>query len=140
MQGITISYLVKWYATKTPLLLAWLVGLSVAIAYRRRYPRASLLSGLACAGFLMDALTTPVVYEYLLQQSAGLGVASTDMRFQLLTFCRMALWAALFGLLFVAIFARRTQPGRILGYDGQYLPEGFGPAGPRQEPREQPRP
>jgi hypothetical protein len=45
--------------------------------------------------------------------------------YRAVNFGQAVLNAGLWILLLVAIFGRRPQPGRLVGFDGQYLPSDF---------------
>jgi|GEM_PF-1324385 len=113
-----------------PLFIVWIIGTILSLTRWRKHPQVSLL---AFVGFVLQ----------LFQSGAGIAFDSWIMSPQALALnwsgeqltrvCKFffstqtCLSAVGWALILLAIFRWRNQPNRILGHDGQYLPEGFDP-------------
>jgi hypothetical protein len=114
----------SWIVSDAPRLCVWLVGIVVALATRRRHPRVSLLAALVFGVFFLEALAMPIVNRVLVELWHGEGM-EIGLLFKVVTFGQSLVDAVLWVLLFFALFGRREQAGRIMGHDGQYLPDDF---------------
>jgi hypothetical protein len=95
-----------------PLLVVWLGGILLAIAYWPRYPRVAALAicalALACLSLFVSALTTSALLPVLVQLRGGT-VRRLESTLLLAGIVRTLLDAFAWGLLVAAVFVGRGQ-------------------------------
>jgi hypothetical protein len=99
-----------------PILLAYLVGMILALTFWRRYPTPSLLTCVASALFLVLSVAQTFLTQYLLEAARPELGWNNQQRSQMFTIIMVVggvLRAAAFGLLLAAVFTGRrgTQQG-----------------------------
>ncbi len=96
-----------------PLLVVWIGGILLAIAYWPRYPRVAALVvcalALACLSLFVSALTTSALLPVLVQLRGGT-VRRLESTLLLAGIVRTLLDALAWGLLVAAVFVGRAQP------------------------------
>jgi Protein of unknown function (DUF1559) len=100
------------FAAGLPSLLAYLVGLVLAVAYWRRHPRVSLLILILCVVCIARWVGQPFAYRWLFQRLQAESQSVRDMYFLALDYGTAVLAALLFGLLLLAGFGWRDQTRR----------------------------
>jgi hypothetical protein len=103
-----------------PVLIVWTVGIALAWATRRRHPQVSLLAGVAFALQILQTLCGTLAFYWVTTHGAYSGSI-----FNVLAFVQMGISATAWALILIALFRWRYPPRRMVGYDGQYLPEDF---------------
>jgi hypothetical protein len=97
------------YAVQAPMLLAWLVGMALALLWWQRAPKVAAVTLIACGLFLADALVgtfiTVMLPRMLLDR--GQGAAQVGTAFALVGVVRSLLHAALWCAVLFAIFSGR---------------------------------
>ena len=98
------SYLVQF-----PILLVWLAGFILAIAYWRRHPRASLLTVIALVIFLLESVVNTYLNLWLPLMLSERGIATFQMSQILVVkgIVTSIILAVAWGLLIAAIFGGR---------------------------------
>jgi hypothetical protein len=129
-----MDQLVWWLAIYAPLIVVWLVGIFVCFATWRKHPQVSLL---VCVGLVTQLLQTGtgILFTFWInRQYASLGWSSQEAGtvLNISALVQMSVCAIGWALVLLAVFLWRSRPNRILGHDGQYLPENF--VGARIEP------
>jgi hypothetical protein len=107
-----------------PLAAIWTVGIVLAFARWRRHAQLSLLIIIAFGLELAHALVGTLASYWLNTgfRAAGEGVMVYFAAFQtVLWVLDIVAWA----LVLIALFRWRYPPNRLLGHDGQLLPEDF---------------
>jgi hypothetical protein len=114
-----------------PLYIVWTIGIVLSLTSWRKHPQVSML---ALAGLIIQLFQAGagVLFSFwVTTQMAGASWSSrpfdVGMALNISTFVQMCLSSIAWAFILVAIFLWRHQPGRILGRDGHYLPEGFMP-------------
>ena len=109
-----------------PLFVLWIIGIIVALTTRRKHPQVSLLAAVGLAIQLSETAVVLVVYPWISQAvTSGWPAEKINVFWMAATFVQVFLSTIAWLLILLAIFKYRHQPNRILGHDGQYLPEGF---------------
>jgi hypothetical protein len=115
MGGILISFL-GHLAGLTPVLLAYFIGMMLALVFWRRCPRCSLLVLLATVLLLATTLVQPFLVFYLTQGSGDFGwnVEKLGLMLGAIGISANGIRAAAFGLILAAVFIGRKgeQPSR----------------------------
>jgi hypothetical protein len=99
------------YAIQTPLLLVWLVGIGLSFFHWRRYPRIALVTCIACAVFIADALVGTFLSLTLPSMLVGRGQTTAQISavFGLVGALRSVIHAVLWSAILFAIFGGRRQ-------------------------------
>jgi hypothetical protein len=124
-----IDQLLWRIALSAPVFIVWIVGIVLSMATWRKHPQVSLL---ALVGFVIQLFQSSagiLFYYWLSTQSGVFGMSSQQfgMVFSIVNFAQICLSAVAWALILFAIFRWRNPSNRMLGHDGQYLPEGFDP-------------
>jgi hypothetical protein len=123
-----IDQLLWQIAISAPLLIVWIIGIVLSVATWRKHPQVSLLAFVGFAIQLFQSSGGILFYYYWLTTQPGVfGMSSQQfgMVFSIVNFAQICLSAVAWALVLFAIFRWRNPSNRILGHDGQYLPEGF---------------
>ena len=97
------------YLVQSPILLVWLAGFILAIAYWRRHPRVSLLTVIALVIFLLESVVSTYLNLWLPLLLSKRGIATLQMG-QILVIKGIVasiILAVAWGLLIAAIFGGR---------------------------------
>jgi hypothetical protein len=126
----TFMYTLRWIATQSPIYLVWIAGIFWALMTWKRHPRKSFLVMLVLALFLTEDIVWPFAMDYLLNDVLGGGAAQANLgdmekHWLIAEICRSVLVAALWLVLFVALFASERTPSLPRGPDGEILPPEF---------------
>ena len=109
-----------------PALVVWIVGIVLAWVTRQRHPQVSLFAGVAFALQILQSLCGTLLYYWVATQGyAGWGSVRASWILNVAAFVQTGISAIAWALILVALFRWRYQPHRIIGHDGQYLPEDF---------------
>src|SRR2546428_6432712 len=125
---IEIESLLWRMAIYGPLFIVWIIGIILALTTWRKHPQVSLL---ALVGFALQLFQSGagIVFYYWISSPQALAPSWSSEEWmrvlQFFPFCQTCLSAVGWSLILFAIFRWRSQPNRVLGHDGQYLPEGF---------------
>ena len=125
-----IDQLLWRIAIYAPLLIVWIVGSVLSMTTWRKHPQVSLLAFVGCAIQLFQSSGGILFYYWLTTQPGVFGMSGQQfgMVFSIANFAQICLSAVAWALILFAIFRWRNPSNRILGHDGQYLPEGFAPS------------
>jgi hypothetical protein len=122
-----MDQLVWWLAIYAPLFVVWLVGIFVCFATWRKHPRVSLLTFVGLVIQVLQIGAGMLFSFWMSKQYASLGLSSKEavMVLNISGIVQACLGSIGWVLILLAVFLWRSRPNRILGHDGQYLPEGF---------------
>ena len=111
-----------------PLMVVLLVGVVVALVTWRRHPQVSLLALIAFALQLIQIGGGSLFWYWVTTQASFYQGGGQQRRWLLdmASLGQVCLSAVAWALILFAVFRWRRQ-NRLLGYDGQYLPEDFKP-------------
>jgi hypothetical protein len=98
------------YAIQAPLLLVWLAGVALALLWWQRAPKVALVTCVACALFLLDALIGTAISVALpsLLIERGQSAVQVGTAFGIISTIRSLLHAALWAGVLFAIFSGRA--------------------------------
>ncbi|TMQ35040.1 MAG: hypothetical protein E6K70_04395 [Planctomycetota bacterium] len=117
-----------WYfAPQLPVIAIWLLGIILACLSWRKHPQVSLMA-LAAFGIQLFQSVFGIFVLFEVTRggiSQGWTAQQISTVFATVNYLRAGLSAVAWVLVLLAIFRWRAWPGRVRGYDGQYLPEGF---------------
>jgi hypothetical protein len=122
-----LDQLVWRFAIYAPLLLVWLIGLIISLVTWRKHPQVSLLAAVGFGIQLLQSTAWMLFFYWITSQRGAFGWSAENMSLILgiANLIQTSLSAIAWVLIILAIFRWRYQPNRILGHDGQYLPEAF---------------
>src|SRR5262249_38409748 len=114
-------------AAQAPLLLAYLVGFTLALVFRSRYPGPALLTLIATIMLFVTSIAQSFLFLYITRAQVELGWDHLQIgwMFSLSAMVGCGVGAAAFGLLLAAVFRGRGRGARPVA-----LPEPL----PRAEP------
>lgn len=98
------------YLGQLPIYLIWLAGIVLSVMYRRKYPKVSLLAGIAFVVLLISSLISNYLAMWLPFVLIGSPNRSTILAINALV--QSLIQAVAWGLVLVAIFGRRRDGGR----------------------------
>jgi hypothetical protein len=112
MDEIALGMLAQ-YLTQIPVLLAWLVGIILAIVYWRKHPRVSLLTLIAIVALLAKSLIGSAVAMWLpiTLREQGWVASQIGVILVVIGIVQSLVSAVLWGLLLAAIFGWRSGHG-----------------------------
>jgi hypothetical protein len=115
-----VDMLLAQWASLSPLLIAYLVGILLALVYRRRCPVPALLTVLAMGLLLVTTVLQTALSQYVILTRAPQGWSNVSVRWMFIALGTAGnlLRALAMGLLLAAVFVRRKT---------------LEPAGPRRE-------
>lgn len=113
-----------WHGLKfqLPYVLAYTIGIAVALNYWRRYPLPSSFVFLGCAIKLAVAIVYPLTEAYLLLEGKR-------EFFEVVTLAIAVIDASAYGLLFVAVFSAREVMPRSYFWPDDLEPDDAAPPG-----------
>jgi len=104
-----------------PIGVIWIVGIVLALRRWRSHPQVSLLILIAFGLELAQAVSGTLVWYWM---SVEMHVAD-HKAYLILFYVRWGLDLLAWIPILVALFRWRRLPSRLIGHDGQYLPEDF---------------
>ncbi len=125
---LDLQHLLRVFVNEGPIDVIWTVGIVLALRRWRSHPQVSLLILIAFGLELARSVGGTLAWYWL-----NLGLQGADrtarelvmVRFTILGYVRWGLDILAWILILVALFRWRHLPSRLLGFDGQYLPEDF---------------
>jgi hypothetical protein len=100
------------YLSQSPIYLVWLAGIILAIVYRERHSRVSLLTGVALGVLLVETVigTYLSVSLPVILFRRGIDASAIAPILNAVNCVRSLIAAAMWGLLLVALFGWRQSP------------------------------
>ena len=125
---LDLHHLLRVFVEQIPIDVIWIVGIVLALRRWPRHPQVSLLILIALGLELARSVGGTLAWYWL-----NLGLQGADrtagelvlVKFTILGYARWGLDILAWTLILVALFRWRHLPNRLLGHDGQYLPEDF---------------
>jgi hypothetical protein len=123
-----LERLLNYVVPQIPLYAIWTVGIVIALRRWRTHPQVSLVILLGLGPELVRSVCKPLA-DYWFTREMQMAVNTTGelliARFTILERVLGGLDILAWILILVALFRWRHLPTRLLGHDGQYLPESF---------------
>ncbi len=122
--------LLRNLAQQLPIDVIWALGIVLALRRWRRHPQVSLLILIALGLELVRSVGGTLAWYWLNLEMKGADRATVELGIVKLGIVHNVSWGLdiiAWTLVLIALFRWRhlPHPSRLLGHDGQYLPEGF---------------
>jgi hypothetical protein len=114
------SFLIQQLLYSAPSLVAYAVGIVLALTFMRRHPRPATLTLIGCALLFFTSLGRTLAMSYFMDQlrSGGMTSASYGGMASAVSLVTALIYAGSFGLLLAAVFTGRS--GELAGFPVSY--------------------
>jgi hypothetical protein len=122
---LTLSVFLSQLLSQSPILLAYLVGVILAVVFRRRCPLPARLTLAAMLLLLLSTLVQLFVFAYLMQArlDRGWSIEQSGWFMAVNGLIGTLIRVAAFGLLLTAVFIGRKRAQQPTAIDAPQLPE-----------------